>query len=186
MTQLPGRPYAGSDPDGYLPRDEIVGYLEDYAGAFGLPVREGIDVRRVDRDADGFVLDTTRGPIRAGVVIVSSGAYPSAHRPVGGSSLPDSVAQLDSGAYRNPDQLPPGAVLIVGSGQSGCQLADELQQAGRSVVLACGKAAWAPRRIGAQDILWWTIETGYLDLPVGALPTPAARLTGNVLGTGRA
>jgi putative flavoprotein involved in K+ transport len=185
MIQLPGRPYAGSDPDGYLPRAEIVAYLEGYVAAFDLPVREGIDVIRVDRrPGGGFKLDTTAGPIEARALIVCSGAYAGPHRPAGAASLPASVVQVDSGAYRNAAALPPGGVLIVGSGQSGCQLADELRQAGRTVVMACGKTGWGPRRISGKDILWWTIETGYLDMTVESLPTPAARLTGNVLGTG--
>lgn len=183
--QLPGRPYSGSDPDGYLPRDEIVAYLEDYVTALNLPVREGVDVRRVDRrDGGGFELETNVGPIRADGLIICSGAYQEPHRPAGAAELPTSLLQLDSGAYRNPDELPPGRVLIVGSGQSGSQLADELREAGREVVLACGRASWAPRRIGERDIIWWMIETGLLDTPVGSLPSPAARLSGNLLGTG--
>lgn len=185
MVQLPGRPYTAGDPDGYLPRDQIVGYLEDYAAAFDLPVREGVRVLKVDRrPGGGFVLDTSAGSIEAGALIVCAGAYSGPHRPAGAASLPASIVQVDSGAYRNPDALPPGGVLIVGSGQSGCQIADELRQAGRMVVLACGRTGWSPRRIGGRDVMWWTIETGYLDTTVGSLPTPAARLTGNVLGTG--
>ena len=93
--------------------------------------------------------------------------------------------QIDSDSYRNEQALPPGRVLIVGSGQSGCQIAEELRAAGRDVVLACGRAPWLPRRIGDHDFIWWAVETGYLDAPVDSLPDPAARLTGNILATGR-
>jgi putative flavoprotein involved in K+ transport len=75
-------------------------------------------------------------------------------------------------------------VLVVGSGQSGAQIAEELHEAGREVVLACGRAPWAPRRLGSQDIFWWVMETGFMDAPVSALPTPAARLSANILATG--
>jgi putative flavoprotein involved in K+ transport len=92
--------------------------------------------------------------------------------------------QIDADTYRNEEALPPGRVLIVGSGQSGCQIAEELREAGRDVVLSCGKAPWAPRRIGNHDLIWWTVETGYMDAPVDSLPDPAARLTGNILATG--
>ncbi len=88
---------------------------------------------------------------------------------------------LDVGCERS---LPPGRVLVVGSGQSGCQIAEELHDAGREVFLACGKAPWAPRRLGDRDLVWWAAETGFLDMSAESLPTPAARLGANVLVTG--
>lgn len=75
-------------------------------------------------------------------------------------------------------------MLIVGSGQTGCQLAEELLEAGRDVVLSCGKAPWVPRRIGGRDVVWWLVESGFLDQPVASLPAPAARLGANPLSTG--
>jgi len=92
--------------------------------------------------------------------------------------------QIDVEDYRNPEALPPGRVLVVGSGQSGCQMAEELREAGREVVLSCGRAAWAPRRIGGRDLVWWLSESGFLDAPVASLPTPAARLRANIVSTG--
>jgi putative flavoprotein involved in K+ transport len=188
-VQLPGQPYAGGDPDGYLLREEIVSYLADYAAAAMVPVREGVDVLEVRRLADGnadgtFELSTTAGRFLAETVVVCTGAYQAAFRPTGAASMPAAVLQLDSGDYRNAAALPPGDVLVVGSGQSGCQLAEEILESGRRVTLACGRAGWAPRRIGGRDVIWWTIATGFLDEPVGALPSPRARLTGNLQGTG--
>ena len=87
-------------------------------------------------------------------------------------------------AYRNERELPLGRVLIIGSGQSGCQIAEELHTAGREVVLSCGKAPWAPRRFGGQDLLWWADETGFLDAGVSSLPAPQARLAANILTSG--
>jgi len=75
-------------------------------------------------------------------------------------------------------------VLVVGSGQSGCQIAEELHEAGREVFLACGRAPWAPRRLGERDLVWWAVETGFLDAPVSSLPSPSARLLANVQATG--
>ena len=75
-------------------------------------------------------------------------------------------------------------MLVVGSGQSGCQIAEELHEAGREVVLACGKAPWAPRRLGDRDIFWWAVESGYARCPVESLPSPAARLVANLQATG--
>jgi putative flavoprotein involved in K+ transport len=94
------------------------------------------------------------------------------------------LLQIDVEEYRNPAELPDGPVLVVGSGVSGCQIAEELQEAGRRVYLACGRAPWAPRRIGHRDVVWWGIETGFFDVPLRSLPHPAARLASNVLVTG--
>ena len=149
-------------------------------------MREGVEVTSLERRADGgFVLETSEGRRRAGTVVLATGAYQRPHRPPAAATLPASLQQLDVADYRNPAELPPGAVLIVGSGQSGCQIAEELHEAGRDVYLACGRAPWLPRRIGDHDLVWWAHETGFLDAPASALPEPAARLFANLLATGR-
>jgi putative flavoprotein involved in K+ transport len=183
-TRLPGRPYEGDDPDGYLPRDELVAYLERYAESFHAPVREGVDVRSVEPSDRGFVLRTSDGDLRASSVVLSIGTYRRPHRPPGASTLPADLPQIDVEAYRNPSALPAGAVLVVGSGQSGCQIAEELREAGREVLLACGKAPSLPRRLGERDIVWWAIETGFMDQAPDDLPDPRARLFANIQGTG--
>ena len=183
---LPGHPYDRDDPDGYMPRDEIVAYLERYAAGFGAPVREGIKVTSLaEAPAGGFLLQTSDGEIRAKSVVVATGAYQRAHRPEAAGTLPAGLPQIDAEEYRSPAELPPGSVLVVGSGQSGCQIAEELHEAGREVFLACGRAPWLPRRIGEHDLMWWFLETGFADQKVAELPTPAARLVSNVLATGR-
>jgi len=183
---LPGHRYDGDDPDGYLPRDEIVAYLERYAAGFGAPVREGIDVTSLAEAPDGgFLLQTSDGEIGASAVVVSTGAYQRANRPEAARSLPAELPQIDVESYRSPAELPDGSVLVVGSGQSGCQIAEELHEAGREVFLACGRAPWLPRRIGEHDLMWWGVESGFFDQPVEQLPAPAARLVSNVLATGR-
>jgi putative flavoprotein involved in K+ transport len=183
--QLPGHAYDGDDPDGFMLRDEIVGYLERYATGFRAPVREGIEVTSLESAREGgFLLRTTAGDIRADTVVVSTGAYQRPHRPPGAASLPADLLQVDVDAYRDPVALPSGKVLVIGSGQSGCQIAEELHEAGREVFLSCGRAPWAPRRLGDRDLVWWIVETGFIEQPVSALPTPAARLAANVLATG--
>jgi putative flavoprotein involved in K+ transport len=183
-VRLPGQPYDGDDPDGFMPRDEVVSYLERYAE--GAPVREGVDVTALHpRPGGGFELDTSDGPLEAGAVVLATGAYQRPHRPAAAASLPADLMQIDVPDYRNPGQLPAGPVLVVGSGQSGAQIAEELHECGRDVFLACGKAAWLPRRIGDRDLVWWALETGYIDRPVSSLPSPAARLSANLLATGR-
>lgn len=184
-VQLPGRAYDGDDPDGFMPRDEIVALLDRYAAACGAPLRLGVEVVALDRaGGDGFTLRTSAGDMRARSVVLATGAYQRPHRPAGAGTLPADLLQIDVDDYRNPGALPPGRVLVVGSGQSGCQLAEELNQAGRDVVLSCGKAPWGPRRGGGRDMFWWAVETGFLDASVESLPSPAARLVANGLATG--
>jgi putative flavoprotein involved in K+ transport len=185
-TLLPGMPYDGDDPDGYMPKIEIVGHLERYSSSFGAPVREGVGVEslRPSPDGDGFDLRTSAGEIHARAVVVSTGAYQRSHRPAGAETLPADLLQIDIGGYSNPSALPDGSILVVGSGQSGCQIAEELHEAGREVVLACGRAGWVPRRAGDRDIIWWMVETGFMDVPVTALPSPQARLWANPQATG--
>jgi len=186
-VQLPGGRYDGADPDGYMPKDEIVAYLEGYAAGFAAPVREGVEVVSVrSAPGGGFVLRTSVGDLGARSVVITTGAYQRPHWPAGADSLPASLPRIDVGQYRNPAALPPGKVLVVGSGQSGVQIAEELHEAGREVVVACGRAPWAPRRLDGRDIFWWAVETGFFDAPVTALPTPTARLAANILATGHA
>jgi putative flavoprotein involved in K+ transport len=184
-VQLPDHPYDGDDPDGFMPRDEIVAYLERYASAVQAPVREGVDVTALrPGGGGGLTLDTSHGVLEAETVVLTTGAYQRPHRPAAAASLPADLLQIDAEDYRNPADLPEGRVLVVGSGQSGCQIAEELHHAGRDVYLACGRAPWASRRIGERDLVWWVLETGFLDAPVSSLPDPRARLAANVLATG--
>ena len=168
-----------------MPRDDIVTYLERYAAGFEAPVREGIEVTALQSRPDGgFRLETSAGGIAAQTVVVSTGAYQCPHRPGGAVTLPGDLLQIDAEGYRNPGDLPAGAVLVVGSGQSGCQIAEELHLAGRDVFLACGRAPWFPRRLGGRDLSWWANETGFLDASLTSLSSPAARLAANVQATG--
>jgi putative flavoprotein involved in K+ transport len=184
-TKLPGFAYDGPDPDGFDPRDEVVAFLERYARQSDAPVRDGVDVRSVGlRDGGGFTLGTSAGEIAADAVVLSAGAYRRPHRPSGAGSLPRALLTIDVVDYEEPASLPPGPVLIVGSGQSGCQIAEELLDSGREVFLSCGRAAWAPRRIGEHDLFWWLEESGYLSAAPDSLPDSSARLTGNLLATG--
>jgi putative flavoprotein involved in K+ transport len=184
-VQLPDHAYDGDDPDGFMPRDEIVAYLERYASAVQAPVREGVEVTALrPGGGGGLILDTSHGVLEAETVVLTTGAYQRPHRPAAAASLPADLQQIDAEDYRNPADLPKGRVLVVGSGQSGCQIAEELHHAGRDVYLACGRAPWASRRIGERDLVWWVLETGFLDAPVSSLPDPRARLAANVLATG--
>jgi len=116
--------------------------------------------------------------------VLATGAFQRAHRPPGAETLPGDLVQIDVEGYRNQAALPPGKVLVIGSGQSGAQIAEELREAGREVYLSCGRAPWVPRRLGGRDIVWWLVESGIFDQPVESLQSPAARLISNPLATG--
>jgi putative flavoprotein involved in K+ transport len=183
---LPGHPYDGDDPDGYLPRDGIAEYLERYVRRYDLPVETGVEVRRVAPDGDGFALEASGGDVggRAGAVVVATGFFQRPKLPPMASELPEDVVHVHSSRYRRPDALPDGAVLVVGSGQSGCQIAEELLAAGRRVFLSCGSAGRAPRRYRGRDVVAWMLELGVFDTPVESLPSPAARFAANAHVTG--
>jgi putative flavoprotein involved in K+ transport len=182
---LPGFPYAGDDPEGFVARDGIVGYLEGYASSFGAPVREGVSVDSLEPGAKHrFLLRTSAGDMEAGSVVVCTGAFQRPYRPAAVGTLPPELLVIDAEGYRNPAALPPGKVLVIGSGQTGCQISEELHEAGREVFLACGRAPWVPRRPGGRDMVSWLCETTFFDMSVGTLPSPAARLGANVQATG--
>ncbi len=184
-VQLPGGAYSGADPDGFMSRDQIVAYLERYAEGFRAPVLDRIDVTCLRTDSGGgFVADTSEGQMRTGAVVVATGAFQRPHRPPA-TELPAGVLVIDAEGYISPDALPAGGVLVVGSGQTGCQIADELHRSGRQVTLACGKAGWAPRRVDGRDIVSCLAETPFPEQTLDDLPSPLARLAANFQTSGR-
>jgi putative flavoprotein involved in K+ transport len=184
-VRLPGAAYAGPDPDGFMSLRELITFFESWVSSFNPPVQEHSHVASLQADSAGrFVLSVASGELRARAVVVASGGYQRAHRPASADAMPKGLNQLLAENYRSPQQLPPGNVLIIGSGQTGCQLAEELHGAGRRVFLACGRCPWVPRRLEGRDIVWWLIESGFMDRTPEALPSPAARLVGNPQTTG--
>ena len=182
---LPGITYTGDEPDGFMSRAELVDFFESWVASFNPPVEGNTHVTQLAAGPNGgFALTVGDGQVHARNVVVASGGYKKANRPAGAESLPASLHQVLSEDYRNPNALPPGNVLIVGSGQTGCQLAEELHQAGRTVFLACGRCPWVPRRVGGRDIVWWFRESGFFDRTADQLVSPAARLVGNPQTTG--
>ena len=166
ITALPGYPYDGPDPDGFMVRAAISARVRDYASVIGAPVQPATELRRLRTDgATGrrFHLETSQGPIDADAVIVATGGFHDPKVPPGAAGFSTGVHQVHALHYRNPEQLPPGSVLVVGSGQTGLQLAEELHAAGREVVLSVGHCGRAPRRYRGQDWFWWVrqlIERG--------------------------
>ncbi len=177
---LPGDTYDGPEPDGFCHRDELVSSFEEYAAKFALPVRTGVTVTAVEASAsgDGFVLrmdDPDRETLEARAVVIASGILQTANIPALSSEIPDSVAQLHTAGYRSADALPAGSVVVVGGGQSGCQIVEDLLRSGRTVYLCASKVARLPRRYRGREILEWWIDMGFLDLTVDELEDPSVR-----------
>jgi putative flavoprotein involved in K+ transport len=171
QCQLPGFPYPGPQPHGFMPKHEIVRYLEDYAQTFEPPLLEGTEALSLRRDPSGrFALETTAGACTAGAVVVATGGYHHPAIPRLAERLPETITQLHSSQYRNPASLPPGAVLVVGSGQSGCQIAEDLHLAGRRVHLCVGSAPRTARRYRGKDVVEWLDAMGYYAMPVHEHP----------------
>lgn len=160
QCELPGFGYDGDDPDGFMPGPEVAGFLEKYAAGFDPPVAEGVEVTRLRRGSV-FELVTSAGPMTADQVVVATGPYHQPAVPRMAERLPAGIVQLHSSQYRNPGQLPAGDVLVVGTGQSGCQIAEDLLLAGRRVHLAVGGAPRAARRYRGRDTLAWLDEMGH-------------------------
>ena len=157
-TALPGYPYDGPDPDGFMDRAELVARIAGYAEAIAAPVQAATEVLRLsglDGPRARFRLETSRGSIVARHVIVATGAYQVPKIPVAASGFSPRVLQLHAHDYRSEQQLPPGGVLVIGSGQTGVQLAEELHAAGRAVTLSVGRCGRVPRRYRGHDYFWW-------------------------------
>jgi putative flavoprotein involved in K+ transport len=165
--RFPEAEFQGLDPDAFAPKEAVADYFETFAQSRALPVRTGVEVTRLERQGDGFLATTSRGPIRARNVVVATGPFQT---PVIPTVITDpTILQLHSNSYRNPDQLPQGAVLVVGAGSSGAQIAEELARAGRRVFLSIGPHDRPPRRYRGKDFVWWLGKLGKWDMKT---PTP--------------
>jgi putative flavoprotein involved in K+ transport len=189
--RLPGYAYDGDDPDGFMTRDEVAAWLAGYAASFDPPVRENTPVTLLtEREGGGFVL-TLDGPdgeqvLEAEHVVLATGGYHLPIVPPFAAAIDPSIVQVHSADYRNAAQLPPGEVLVVGSGQSGAQIAEDLHLEGRAVHLALGDAPRVARTYRGRDCMTWLAEMGLYDTPVQQYPGGrAAREKTNHYVTGR-
>ena len=177
--RLPGAEYAGDDSDGFMGRDALVRHFEVWARSFDAPVRCGIEARAVRPAGDGFEVVTDDGPYRAGCVVVATSTYQTVHVPAVAARLPRRLAQLTSHDYKHPRMVPPGAVLVVGCGQTGAQIAEEVHEAGRRTYLCVGRAGRLPRRYRGRDCIEWQRDMGYLDRTPAMLDSPRDRFRGD-------
>jgi len=160
QSRLPGLRYEGPDPDGYMTTAEVTEFIERYAKASGAPVRTGTNVTSVRRTDSGYQVTTSLGEIRCQAVVIASGACNLPVVPGFSEAVPAHVEQLTPFDYRDPAGLPDGGVLVVGASATGAQLAAELRQSGRPVMLSVGEHVRLPRVYRERDVLWWMAASG--------------------------
>jgi putative flavoprotein involved in K+ transport len=163
LSRLPGLPYDGADPDGYMTAGEVAELVERFAAHSGAPVRTGTEVTSVRSATDGYEVTTTSGDIRCRAVVIASGACNEPVVPPLREGVPSAVEQLTPFGYRGPAKLPDGGVLVVGASATGVQLAAELRASGRPVTLSVGEHTRLPRLYRGRDVLWWMDASGVWD-----------------------
>ena len=183
--RLPGAEYRGPDPDGFLGRDDFTAYLAEWAERFGCPIRAGVAATGLGQGGNGRLrVDTSDGALEASVVVAATGTMQTPRRPALARFVSPRIRQLDAETYRNPGNLAPGAVLVVGSGQTGGQIADDLRLWGRRVLLSAGGAGRVPRRYRGRDCVAWLDELGFFDRTPDMLESPAQRFRAEVQVSG--
>jgi len=186
QCRLPGFPYDGDDPDGFMVKAQIIDYLRRYAASFNAPLTEGVNVERITKQGARFYLATSAGPYSADRVVIAVGNYHQPRFPALAARLPEAIVQVHSSAYRNAAQLPPGEVLVVGSAQSGAQIAEDLHLSGRQVHLCVGSAPRVARFYRGRDVVAWLEDMGHYRLTVDDHPLGEdARRKTNHYVTGR-
>jgi putative flavoprotein involved in K+ transport len=187
LTRLPGHRYSGPDPDGFMSKDEVVSFFDAYARSYTAPALTGVSVTGVQRRQGTWEVRTTAGRFDAHNVVVATGHYASPRLPALAADLPAAATQLPAGHYRNPAALPDGAVLVVGSGPTGQQIAGELARAGRRVFIAVGRHRPLPRRYRGADAYRWMERIGTLHRTIDSVAhrDVASREPSVVLSGGR-
>ena len=185
--QLPGAVYDGPEPDGFMTRGQIVQRFDRFEQENQFPIQFSTTVAKVEPQ-DGlhrYRVITNRGTYTARNVIMATGMFQKVKIPPFASQFPENILQIPSDAYKNPQSLPPGAVLVVGSGQSGCQIAEELSEAGRKVFLSTSSAGRISRRYRGKDVVYWMNQIKFFDRTPEMLPSPGDRLKAPPHATGK-
>jgi putative flavoprotein involved in K+ transport len=187
QCRLPDHPYDGDEPEGFMVKHEILEYLDGFVQMLDPPLYEGVAVTRVGAAPSGFEVETSAGTLWADQVVLAVGGYHTPWAPPAAQAgVPEGVVEVHSSAYRNPESLPEGAVLVVGTGQSGAQIAEDLHLAGRQVHLCLGGAPRCARRYRGRDVVTWLEEIGQYDVPIEEHPEGNdARKEANHYVTGR-
>ena len=163
QSRLPGYGYEGDDLDGFRTMPETIDFIKRYADVISAPVRTNTNVTSVGSIDDGYRVATDQGDWRCQTVVIATGACNIPRVPAVAEVVPSSIAMLTPMEYRNPDQLEPGGVLVVGASATGTQIADEVHRSCRPVTLAAGEHIRAPRVYRGKDIEWWMDVAGVLD-----------------------
>ena len=175
--ELPGSKYQCDDPDAFAPGHEVVRFLDGYAAFIKAPMRCGVAVTSLEQGSreSRYLIHTQNGTIESGNVVIATGPFQRPAIPPLSAQVPPDLFQVDSTKYRHPDQLPPGAILVVGAGASGCQITEDLIQSGRHVYLSVGRHRRLPRRYRGHDFAWWGGPLGSWEQSVDTLPSPQAK-----------
>jgi putative flavoprotein involved in K+ transport len=177
QVRMPGAEYRGGDPYGFMALAEVVQYFDDYVRRFDLPVHCSVEVHSVEKNRDGYIVRTNEGTYEAENVVIATGLYQDSKTPKLSEHLREEIRQIHSMDYKNPSSLPAGAVLVVGTGQSGAQIAEELYQSGRKVYLSVGSSGRVPRRFRGRDINDWFTRIGLFDTKVEELKSPSDKFS---------
>jgi putative flavoprotein involved in K+ transport len=163
QSRLPGHPYDGPDPDGYMTMREVVAFIDRFATLTRAPVRTGTNVTSVTRAGDEYLVTTSGGEFRCRTLVIASGACNRPVVPAVQHAIPDAITQITPFDYRHPSQLPDGGVLVVGPSATGVQLAAEIHRSGRPVTMSVGEHVRLPRIYRGRDVLWWMDASGVWD-----------------------
>jgi len=185
QCQLPGHAYSGADPHGFMVKSEILEYLEGFKTKVKAPAVENVAVTAVERIGDRFRVTTDSGRCSADAVFLATSLYGEPFQPRSAERIPESIAQAHSADYRGPEHLPAGAVVVVGSGQSGAQIAEDLHLAGRKVHLVTGNAPRCARFYRGRDVVDWLWDVGQYEITVADVGMGRKRHETNHYLTGR-
>ncbi|MGO8188428.1 MSMEG_0569 family flavin-dependent oxidoreductase [Rhizobium leguminosarum] len=166
QCQLPDHLYDGTDPHGFMVKDEILAYVDRFVKKVDAPIFEQTGVTSLEKHGGLFRLETSAGAVTADAVVIATSLYADPAIPRAGERLPEDITQIHTAAYRNAEQLPDGGVIVVGSGQSGCQIAEDLHLAGRKVHLVTGNAPRCARFYRGRDVVDWLSDIGQYDITV--------------------
>lgn len=178
QCRLPDHDYAGSDPSGFMLKQEIVEYVLKFAEKIKCPIFEGVEVISVEKESDAFIIKATNGRWNCKNVIVATSSFHTPVFPKNVESIPKSILQIQANKYKNSSQMRDGATIIVGSGQSGCQIAEDLMLEGHQVHLFLGNAPRSPRKYRGKDAVAWLEEMGYYKITFAEHPNQKKALTG--------
>lgn len=177
QCRLPEYPYKGDDPDGFMLKDEITEYLDGFVSSFDPPLHEHVTVQHIGKDGDGYIVKTSIGAWQCDEVVIATGGYDAPIVPPYADRLDDQIFQMHSRDYRRPSQIPDGATLVVGTGQSGVQIMEDLVRDGRKVHLAVGPAPRSPRKYRGRDATDWLYDMGHYAITIAEHPDPHKALT---------